>query len=392
MPRKRSADLFPSDRPLPASELIGRAADVRQVSAAVVAGTSVVVAGPRRTGKTSVCEAALTAAAAEGVYTVALDLFRIPTAGQLAEALVAQTIANRPPLRRLVHATRRAGRLAGEVAERSLTLKAQAELGEEIEIAFRPGLADRDPARYLEYALELPNRIARADDRHAIVFFDEFQELANPRRPYGNPDEMTKKMRAIFQRSDRCSFLFAGSVEHLLRGLFAPGESAFSQFGSFYELAPIAVDAWLEGLSRRFAEDGCTVRAGALERIVELGEAHPRATMLVAQRTHLTSVMLGTREIDLTLVQQGFEAALEGDRPVNEQSVEHIRQLHRLALVVARRIAAGEAPHAGLNSSESYRAVKSLHDSGFVEGAGPRRWKLVNPLLGRYLRELEPYG
>jgi uncharacterized protein len=392
MARQRSADLFPSDRPLPASQMIGRESDVAHVATSLAAGANLVVAGARRTGKTSVCEAALVRVEADGLYTVAVDLFRIPNAAQLAEALVAQTVANRPPLKRLVHAARRAGRRAGEVAEQSLRLKVQAELGEEVEIAFRPGLADRDPARYLEYALELPNRIAQADGRHAVVFFDEFQEVANPRRPYGDPDEMTKKMRAIFQRSDECSFLFAGSVEHLLRDLFAPGERAFSQFGSFYELAPIAVDAWLEGLSERFAADGCTVRAGALERIVELGEAHPRATMLIAQQAHLTSVMLGTRVIDLTLVQQGYDAALEGDRPVNEQSVEHIRQLHRLALVVARRIAAGEAPHAGLNSSESYRSVKALHDAGFIEGAGPRRWKLVNPLLARYLRELEPLG
>ena len=392
MERRRSADLFPSDRPLPASQLIGREEDVRRIAATLAAGASFVVAGPRRTGKTSVCEAALERCESEGLYTVAVDLFRIPNAAQLAETLVAKTIANRPALKRLVHAARRAGRFAGEVAERSLTLKVQAELGEEIEIAFTPGLADRDPARYLEYALELPNRIAEADGRHAAVFFDEFQEVANPRRPYGDPDEITKKMRAIFQRSAETSFLFAGSVEHLLRDLFAPQQRAFSQFGSFYELRPIAVDDWLEGLAARFAADGCSVRAGALERIVELGEGHPRATMLVAQQTHLTAVMLGTREIDLTLVQQGFEAALEGDRPVHEQSLEHIRQLHRLALVVARRIAAGEPPHAGLNPSESYRAVKALHDAGLVDRAGPRRWKLVNPLLGRFLRELEPFG
>jgi hypothetical protein len=390
--RQRSADLFPSDLPVPASQLIGRDVDVGNVAAALAAGTSLVVAGARRTGKTSVCEAALVRLEREGLYTIGVDLFRIPTAAQLAETLVAKTIANRPALKRLVHAARRAGRRAGEVAERSLRIAVQTEFGEEVEIAFRPGLAERDPARYLEYALELPNRIARADERHAVVFFDEFQEVANPRRPYGHPDEITKRMRAIFQRSDECSFLFAGSVEHLLRDLFAPSQRAFSQFGSFYELHPIAVDDWLEGLGSRFAADGCTVRAGALERIVELGEGHPRATMLIAQQTHLTSVMLGTQEIDLTLVQQGYDAALEGDRPVNEQSVEHIRQLHRLALVVARRIAAGDPPHAGLNPSESYRAVKALHDAGLVDHAGRRRWKVVNPLLARYLRELEPLG
>ena len=392
MARQRSGDLFPTDRPLPASQMIGREADVRQLDTLLEAGTNVVVAGARRIGKTSVCEAALLRAQRHGLYTVAVDLFRIPDAAQLAETLVAKTIANRPPLKRLVHATRRAGRRAGEVAERSLTLTLQAELGEEIEIAFRPGLADRDPGRYLEYALELPNRIAEADGKHAIVFFDEFQEVANPRKPYGDPDEVTKQMRAIFQRSAECSYLFAGSVEHVLRALFGPGNRALGQFGSFHELAPIGVDAWVEGLRERFEADGCTVSDAALERIVELGEQHPRATMLIAQRTHLTSIMLGTLEIDLVLVRQGYDAAFEGDEAVLEQSVEQIRRLHRLALVVARRIAAGDAPHAGLNASESYRAVKSLHDAGFAEQVEPRRWKIASPLLARYLRELEPLG
>jgi hypothetical protein len=390
--RQRSGDLFPTDRPLPASQMIGRDADVRSIVTMLEGGANVVVAGARRTGKTSVCDAALLRAQRHGLYTVGVDLFRIPTAAQLAETLVAKAVANRPPLKRLVHATRRAGRFAGEVAERTLTLKAQAELGEEIEIAFRPGLADRDPGRYLEYALELPNRIAKADGKHAIVFFDEFQEVANPRKPYGEPDEITKKMRSIFQRSDECSYLFAGSVEHLLRELFGPSSRAFSQFGSFYDLGPIALDAWHDGLQDRFEADQCTLAAGVVERIVELGEQHPRATMLIAQRTHLTSIMLDTHTIDLVLVQQGYDGAFEGDRPVNEQSVEQIRRLHKLALVVARRIAAGDAPHAGLNASESYRAVKSLHDAGLVESSGPRRWRIVNPLLGRYLRELEPLG
>jgi hypothetical protein len=31
--------------------------------------------------------------------------------------------------------------------------------------------------------------------------FDEFQELASARRPYGDPDAVANRMRAIFQRS-----------------------------------------------------------------------------------------------------------------------------------------------------------------------------------------------
>ncbi len=56
---------------------------------------------------------------------------------------------------------------------------------------------------------------------------------------------------------------------------------------------------WREGLEGRFAEDGCSVAAEALERIIELGEPHPRTTMLIAQQTHLASIEADTHEIDL---------------------------------------------------------------------------------------------
>ena len=44
-----------------------------------------------------------------------------------------------------------------------------------------------------------------------------------------------------------------------------------------------------------------------------------------------------THEIDLELVQLGFERALEGDRPTMEQVVERVRLLHKHGLPVARR-------------------------------------------------------
>ena len=77
MARAQSADLFPTDLPLPAGAMIGRAEDVRELATSLMAGLNVVVAGPRRTGKTSVCEAALARAKRAGYYTVAIDLFRI---------------------------------------------------------------------------------------------------------------------------------------------------------------------------------------------------------------------------------------------------------------------------------------------------------------------------
>ena len=59
------------------------------------------------------------------------------------------------------------------------------ELGEGVEIALTPGLAAQDPERALDLALELPDRVAVADGKRMLLFFDEIQEVASARRPTG---------------------------------------------------------------------------------------------------------------------------------------------------------------------------------------------------------------
>jgi uncharacterized protein len=269
--RQASGDLFPTDEPIPASQMIGRAEDVRQVAAALENGTSLVMAGPRRTGKTSVCDAALTRVRARGVYVAAVDLFALADDAEFAEALAGAVLRNRPALRKLLPKVRRFGRQALTVAQGAVVMQLKGQLGDAVELALTPGFAARNPQRALAEALELPQRVALADGRRCVVFFDEFQEVAGERRPYGDPDGLTKRMRAIFQRSTQVSCLFAGSLEHVMRDLFAPQDRALSGFGSFYLLRPIVPEEWRKGLGERFAADGCAISQDALGRIVELG-------------------------------------------------------------------------------------------------------------------------
>jgi len=391
MPRLPSANLFPTDQPLPADLLIGRNEDVREIAAALAGGSHLIISGPRRTGKTSVCDAALRNLEGEGCYVAEIDLFRIASAAELAEVLVTRTIANRSALRRIIHQAREAGRLVADAAGVSAVVKSKTELGEELEIAFTPQMARRDPERYLDYALALPGRIAEADGKRIVVFFDEFQEIAGSRAPYGDPDALTKRMRAIFQRSPKMSLLFAGSIEHLMRDLFTPRQRALSQFGSFHELRPIAREDWAEGLSARFELDGCKIDELALWRLVELGGGHPRATMLIAQKTHMTSVLLDTREISLAGVEQGYRTAIEGERVSHEQSVERLRGTHSYALQVARRIAQGERPYRDLPRNSVRRALEELRGIGIARSEGRGEWRITDPLLARYLAELDPF-
>jgi hypothetical protein len=388
--RQPSAELFPTNEPIPASQMIGRTEDVKELASRLQNGVHSWLAGPRRTGKTSVCDAALTRCKARGCYVAKVDLFRVGDSAELAEVLAVEVIKNRSPARRLLRATRRAGRTALSAAQATASVKLGKELGEGAEIALTPGFAAQNPSRALDAALELPEAVARADGKRLVLFFDEFQEVAAERKPYGDPDALTKRMRAIFQRGSNVSYLFAGSIEHVMRDLFGPGRRALSGFGSFYELGPIAPEDWRDGLAERYAADGCTIADPGLNRLIELGAGHPRATMLIAQQAHLLSVQLETTEITADLVEVAFQRALVGDRPTMEQTVEGIRRLHRQALAVSRSLATGEPLPTRMHPGVRDRVLKRLETAGVAEHVARGDWRIIDPLLSRYLTDLAP--
>lgn len=303
---------------------------------------------------------------------------------------MAATLSNRSASRRVIQHTRRAGRVVADALQTSAVLKSKAQLGDEIEIVFSPGIAVRDPDRYLDYALGLPGRIADADRKQVVVFFDEFQEIGDPHQPYGDADRLTKRMRAIFQRTTGVSYLFAGSLEHMMRDLFTPSHRALHQFGGFHDLRPIEAEAWRAGLTERFAADDCQVAPEALDRIVEYGEGQPRSTMLIAQKSHLTTVELGSHTVDLTVVEQGLLGAMRSDRVAHEQIIERIRRSHKLGLVVAERLARGQPMYTGLSRGAVRRAVEALRDAGIIDSPARGEWRFSNPLLRRYLQAMAP--
>jgi uncharacterized protein len=385
--RETSGDLFPTDQPIPASQMIGRDVDVREIATAIQNATNVILAGPRRTGKTSVCDAALVQAQSAGFYVVAVDLFRIADASELAEAIATAVLKNRPPAHKVIVKARQFGRQALSAAQGALALKLSSELGEAVEIALTPGLAADDPQRALTQALELPQRVALADGKRVIVLFDEFQEVANARHPYGNPDQLTKQMRAIFQRSTQVSYLFAGSIEHIMRDLFAPQDRAFSGFGSFHHLREITPEDWTAGLRERFEADDCVIDDDALAHLIELGELHPRVTMLIAQKAHFLSVLLESRQITRELVTQAYDYAYNGDAALLDQMVERIRGAHKQALRIARRIASHQTLTGGMHAGEADRAIKKLLEAGMIERVSRGEYRIFNPLLRRHLIE-----
>ena len=84
-PGLRADQLFPTDSPVP-EQMIGRSKDVKELALVLSQGLNQVVGGPRRNGKTTVCQAALEGLARQGAYVVEVDLFQLSDLAALAPA------------------------------------------------------------------------------------------------------------------------------------------------------------------------------------------------------------------------------------------------------------------------------------------------------------------
>ena len=386
MSRLRSRDLFPSEEPVrPPGKLIGRQSDVEELASQLADGLHRIIAAPRRTGKSTVCEATIAALRQKRLYTVSVSLFRYTNAAALAEALAQETLANRSAVERLLQRTRNLD--SGALSGRSLTavLRVKSELGDAVEIALEPTRRRRDPLQELSLALELPQRIAERDDRQLILLIDELQQLTSG--AYGDPEQITQQLRETLHASPRVTCLFAGSVEHLMRDLFSNQHRALYQFGGFHELSRITEDEWRTGLGERFARDGCTVDEEALEHIIASGEGHPRSTMLIAQQAHHASVEEGTRHIDGTLAERGYRGALAADAGRHSDLMDRIRAMSNTAVEVTARLAHHRSPYTDLEKKAANRALNVLADASIVIRPGGRgSWTLADPLFSAYVR------
>jgi hypothetical protein len=385
-----SQDLFPTKGPVAPRQMIGREEEVTALVAQLAGGSHQVLAGPRRTGKTSVCDAAVARLRSSGSYVVSVDLFQVESLTSLAELIARRALTNRSAVKQALPALTRAARRVGRAAQVSATL--HHEFGTDIEFAFAPLANRKTPDAQFDFALALLEKLAVADGHSLVLYLDEFQEIEVGGRRFGDPDLLTKKMRAILQRSPHVTCLFAGSIEHMMREIFTPKSRAMYQFAGFFTLDPIDEDDWRRSLRKVYLRDETTITDEALDALLQYSEAAARATMLIAQQSHVVAVEKGSFVVGVTEVIQGLGYAMSAELPTHEGEVSRIRGLRVHALAVAQRLARGEAPYGGdLDDQQVRRALNSLRTAGIAVHIKTGDWRIVDPLLSRYLDGFATY-
>src|SRR3989441_3945022 len=156
---------FPLGGPVPAEDLVGRERYIQASVERLLDGQNLLVAGPRRIGKTSVMFEVLRRLRKKGAYTAYVDVLGATSLHGLGERLADSLLQQQTGLARSMEhakAVASGAKLTAKVRYEHLELA--------IELA-----REQNELKFFEAALDLSQALASRAKRRVVVTFDEFQ-------------------------------------------------------------------------------------------------------------------------------------------------------------------------------------------------------------------------
>ncbi len=367
MTRQESIDddhtrVFPCGGPVGGEHLVGRETEIARITKMLSRGQSVVLAGPRRYGKTSVLLEVLGRLRDKGLHTTFVDLFEVANVGGLADRLVGGALRNEGMSGPKLVALARQG--VQRLKERIKIAQLSAN-GMEVLLEFS---GDPDPHRLLASALDLPDSFAARYGVRAVVALDEAGELLTL-----DGEGLLKLMRARCQQHENTAYLFSGSQETLLTRLFTHKAQAFYGFARIETLGPVETKAWQPYITGTFADHGRECPTKVVRAILKITGGHPYYTQHLCQSIFYTrgSGEPG-RAVKLAEVDWALELTLDHHRAYFDELWGSLRRASYLQRGLTRSLALEPdiSPYTVFKGRASnaavYRSLMTLIEKGVL--------------------------
>jgi len=370
--------LFPLGGPVPEEDIVDREDFIVSLETRLSEGQSVMLAGPRRIGKTSLAHEVLRRLKKKGFYVASVDFFRISSKRNMALSIIDSCLENRTGIRKTLDVIWDRAKLLASSAKIAVRLK-------DLEISFGFPKKEMDDNALLEYALALPDVLAEKDKKRMVVLFDEFQDAGQIAG-----QDVYKLMRSHFQLQRNVSYLFLGSKEGMMQSLFGGRKHAFYRFATVLPIPQIPENAWIEYIARKFRDKNVEVRSDfVLKEIIRLSGGHPQDTMLICSEAYYTLLESGENRLSVDIVKIAYDRAMIILTPVFDGILDEMGKKPLLREVL-RRIAAEKAIYRGESPIEVKRAIDRLLMGAIIEREGRGKYRFVEPMLKEYI--LRSYG
>ena len=365
--------LFPLGGPVSEKDIVDREDFLLSLGIRLSEDQSIMLAGPRRIGKTSLALEVLRRLKISGNYIAFVDLFRYNTKKELSLAIIDACLENRSGISKTTAALKDGLKKISGAAK--LTAKVQ-----DLEVAFGLPGESRSDDELFNYALQLPEILSKRDKKHIVVVFDEFQEII---RIAG--EDTLKVMRSYFQRQEGVAYLFLGSKEGMMNTIFGDKRQAFYRFATILPIPPIPTEAWKEYLSLKFQEKRIAVNNGSVSEILVLSGGHPQDTMLLCSEVYYALLEAGEETLTLDFVRTGYTRALLTLSPVFDELLDELGKTANIRHVLIG-LAKGLRIYSGNNNpNEIKRVIDTLIAKAVIEKTSRGSYHFVEPMLKDYL-------
>ncbi|MBM4434162.1 MAG: ATP-binding protein [Chloroflexi bacterium] len=375
---------FPVGGPVPADDLVGREPYLRSTAARLGDGEHLLIAGPRRIGKTSVILEVLRRLRRRGAVTAYVDCLGATDVRGLAERLASSLLASLEgkegafeDARAIASGLRPSGRIRYEHLDLVM-----------------PIVREAAAQRAFEAGLDLPRAIAQRAGKPVVVALDEFQAAGRlgPR--------VFDVMRSRFQAQRGVAYAFLGSEEGILEELFGEKGRPLYRFAVAHDLAEagghrFGIDPadWHAYLVRKLKQKRIAIAETEVDRILDATGGHPQDTMQLCAALYHFMRDEGLRAVTAEIVGIAYEVALrELDRPFALHWADLGGQ--KWLQAVAKRVARGEPLYAARSDTdvpraEVLRAVNALRGRGLVVRTGRGSYEFLEPMFAEYVRRLD---
>ncbi len=325
--------IFPLGVPVEPQDVLHAPAFLKEVTDRLWDGQSVMIAGPRRVGKSSAAYEVLRRLRERGAYIVSVDLFYAASLDELGAQLLQAVLANRTgPINRAL-------RVLQDVKEWIQTQDVRVKVSDlDLSLSFSHMVLGGEES--VEVAFALGERLATKDEKHLVILLDEFQELDR----LGGPP-LIKKLRALFQQQKHTTYLFLGSQAGLMHTIFSDQRQAFYRFAVMLNLPEIPEATWRSYLTEKFAGLHITISEGALGELLRETGRHPYSVMAVASTAYYLARSDSLTTIDREMMYYALERTLDLLEEIFQDHWEEVRK-YRHAALVFRAVIQGNPPYA----------------------------------------------
>ena len=306
--------MFNTGKPVTGIGFYDRSAMLKQIDRMLKNRQDFMIKAPRRYGKTSLIKQAMMSVKSPYLY---LDLRRTPRIEIVAEKLMDFTYG-----------------LEGikgffkQLKDNAITLlrEGRQTLSVDVEI-FEYSIEffskQRHPCEMLSEALDIANKIAGQRREQLVVILDEFQDID---RFECGESSILETLRGVMQHHEYITYVFLGSVEHLMSRIFENRRSPFYQFARKFDLAGFDIRELQEDLNEALRTKQIAIEDDQCFRnLLERLEGHPSNTMMVMQNIYYAALEADVKLVNAEMMEIAYANALEEAGDLMDQYINEIK-------------------------------------------------------------------